>query len=50
MHSADQVLPQYQDLKVGDEQQLGRRGPVLRVARLEPERCLVLRSDDGNWV
>jgi hypothetical protein len=32
---------QYQDLKLGDEQQLGRRGPVLRVARLEPERCLV---------
>lgn len=50
MHSADRVLPQYQDLKVGDEQQLGRRGPVLRVARLEPERCLVLPSDDGNWV
>ena len=50
MHSADQILPQYQDLKVGDAQQLGRRGPVLRVATLEPERSLVLRSDDGNWV
>jgi len=50
MHSADQILPQYQDLKVGDAQQLGRRGPVLRVAALEPERSLVLRSDDGNWV
>jgi hypothetical protein len=23
---------------------------VLRVAVLEPERSLVLRSDDGNWV
>ena len=50
MHSADRILPQYQDLKVGDEQRLGTRGPVLRVALLEPEQALVLRSDDGNWV
>jgi hypothetical protein len=50
MHSADEILPQYQDLKTGDVQQLGRRGPLLRVAVLEPERSMVLRSDDGNWV
>jgi len=50
MHSADEILPQYQDLKVGDAQRLGKRGPVLRVRVLEPERFLVLRSDDGNWV
>jgi hypothetical protein len=50
MHSADQILPQYQDLQVGDAQRLGKRGSVLRVAVLEPERSLVLRSDDGNWV
>ena len=50
MHSADRVLPEYQGLKVGDGQRLGKRGPVLRVAILEPERALVLRSDDGNWV
>ena len=50
MHSADRILPQYQDLKVGDEQRLGTRGPVLRVAVLEPEHALVFRSDDGNWV
>jgi hypothetical protein len=50
MHSADEILPQFQDLKVGDAQQLGKRGPVLRVRVLEPERSLVLRSDDGNWV
>src|SRR5215469_295609 len=50
MHSADEILPRYQDLKVGDAQRLGKRGPVLRVAVLEPERSLVLRSDDGNWV
>ena len=50
MHSADEILPQYQDLQVGDAQRLGQRGPLLRVAVLEPERSLVLRSDDGNWV
>jgi len=50
MHSADGILPQFQDLKVGDAQRLGKRGPVLRVSVLEPERTLVLRSDDGNWI
>ena len=37
MHSADEILPQYQDLKLGDAQHLGRHGPVLRVAVLEPQ-------------
>jgi hypothetical protein len=50
MHSADEILPQYQNLQVGDAQRLGKRGPVLRVAVLDAERSLVLRSDDGNWV
>ena len=50
MHSADRILPEYQHLEVGDAQRLGARGPVLRVAGLEPERSLVFRSDDGNWV
>jgi hypothetical protein len=50
MHSADRILPEYQHLEVGDEQRLGKRGPVLRVAELEPERWLVFRSGDGNWV
>jgi hypothetical protein len=50
MHSAEQILAEFQDLKVGDAQQLGARGPVMRVAALDPERALVLRSDDGNWV
>jgi hypothetical protein len=50
MHSSDEILPQYQDLKVGDAQRLGAHGPVLRVAVLEPQRSMVLRSDDGNWV
>lgn len=50
MHSADRILPQYQDLQLGDAQHLGLHGPVLRVAVLDPERALVFRSDDGNWV
>ena len=50
MHSVDVVLPQFQDIRVGDAQQLGRHGPVLRVAVADPESALVLRSDDGNWV
>jgi hypothetical protein len=50
MHSADEILPQYQDLKVGEAWRLGAQGPVLRVAALEAQRSMVLRSDDGNWV
>jgi hypothetical protein len=50
MHSADTILPEFQDLKAGDAQRLGARGPVLRVAVLEPRRALVLRSDDEHWV
>ncbi len=50
MHSADTILAEFQNLEVGDAQQLGIKGPVLRVMVLEPEKSLVLRSDDGNWV
>jgi hypothetical protein len=50
IHSVDEVLPEYQDTQVGFAQQLGTKGPVLRVAILEPARAFVLRSDDGNWV
>jgi hypothetical protein len=50
MHSADEILPQYQDLQVGDDQQLGKRGPLLRVEVLEPRVSLAFRSGDGNWV
>jgi len=50
MHSADVIIPELQQLSVGDAWQLGSRGPVLRLARLDPERAMVVRSDDGNWV
>jgi len=50
MHSADEILPQYQDRKVGDVEQLGSNGPRLRAEVLDAERAMVLRSEDGNWV
>ncbi|WP_054812662.1 hypothetical protein [Nocardia arizonensis] len=50
MHSAEEILPQFQNLAVGDEFTLGESGPTLRVAVLEPERALVFRSTDGHWV
>jgi len=51
MHSANEILPQFQDLKVGDVLSLGsENAPRLRVAVVDPERALVVRSSDGNWV
>ena len=44
------ILPQFQNIRVGDAQQLGKNGPVLRVMIADTESALVLRSDDGNWV
>jgi hypothetical protein len=50
MHSADQILPQFQDVKVGQEFQLGPNRPKMRVQVLDPERVFALRFEDGNWV
>jgi hypothetical protein len=50
MHSARQILPQFQDLKVGDELPLGPGRPVMRVEVCDAERTLAVRSADGNWV
>ena len=50
MHSADELIAEYQHMEVGDSWKLGPKGAVLRVARLDPDSSLVLRSDDGNWV
>ena len=50
MHSADTILPQFQDLKVGDELPLGPSRPVMRVEVCDPERALAIRIADGNWV
>ena len=50
MHSADVILPQFQDIRVGDTQRLGKNGPVLRVALADQDAALVFRSEDDNWV
>ena len=48
MHSARQVLPQFQHLEVGDELPLGPGRPVMRVEVCDPERTLAIRFADGN--
>ncbi|MEU0869521.1 SRPBCC family protein [Nocardia brasiliensis] len=50
MHSADEILPQYQNIAVGDTFALGASGPRMRVAIAEPERALVFAATDGTWV
>ncbi|AFU01608.1 hypothetical protein [Nocardia brasiliensis] len=50
MHSANEILPQFQNISVGDSFALGTSGPRMRVAVLEPEHTLVFASADGNWV
>jgi hypothetical protein len=48
MHSADRVLPEFQHPGVGDTVGYGKNR--MRVERVEPERVLAWRSEDGNWV
>ena len=49
MHSADRVLPEYQHPQVGDTTRLRQR-TACALERVEPERVLATRSEDGNWV
>ncbi|MEY9877976.1 hypothetical protein ABH931_007500 [Streptacidiphilus sp. MAP12-33] len=44
------ATPPYREPKPGDLLPLGRRGPALEVTEVEPDQCLVLRSQDGQWV
>jgi hypothetical protein len=50
MHSANEILPEFQNLKTGDILPVGTKGPRMRVERLEPDRTAVFQSEDGNWV
>jgi hypothetical protein len=50
MHSAEEILPQFQSTAVGDVLPVGGGAPGLRVEILEPDRVLALRSEDGVWV
>jgi hypothetical protein len=48
MHSVDAVLPEYQRPEVGDT--IGYGPNRMRIERVEPQRVLAWRSEDGNWV
>jgi hypothetical protein len=46
MRNADRILPEHQDLKVGDKVRLGPEGyPYFDVAGIEPGRTLILCGD-----
>jgi hypothetical protein len=49
IHNADRIIPENQDLKVGDQVRLGPEGkegyPAFDVAAIEPGRALILRGD-----
>ncbi len=48
MHSVDRVLPEFQHPQVGDTIAFGAN--TMRLERVEPERVIAWRSEDGNWV
>jgi hypothetical protein len=50
MHSADEILPRYQNLRVGDELPMGPGRPGMTVEVLDPSRTLADRLADQNWV
>ena len=50
MHSAERILPQFQQLAVGDVLPLGADGPGMRVEICDRPRTLAFRSADGTWV
>lgn len=48
MHSVDRVLPEFQHPEVGET--IGVGSNRMRFERVEPERVLASRSEDGTWV
>lgn len=48
IRNVDRVVPELQDLRVGDE--IPMPGYAMRVERLDPERAMVVRSTTGGWV
>jgi hypothetical protein len=50
MHSADQIHPEWQNLRVGDVLGSRKDRTGMRVEILDPERTLSNRSETGDWV
>jgi hypothetical protein len=48
IHNVDWIVPELQDLKVGDEIEMP--GYKMRVERLDHERAMVIRSSNGAWL
>ena len=49
MHSSRRIIPELQDLEVGDVIPVANDGSGLRVQRLEVPRVLGTRTDDDEW-
>jgi hypothetical protein len=50
MHSADRIVPEWQNLEVGEVLRGNEGRPGMRVEILEPERVLSNRSEAGDWI
>jgi len=48
MHSAERILPEFQDPRLGEE--IGYGANRMRVALVEPRRAFAWLSADGNWL
>ena len=49
MHNADEILPHFQELNIGDQIRLGPEGyPAFEVAAIVPGIALILRGDTPN--
>jgi hypothetical protein len=49
MHSADRIHDEWQSMRVGDVWR-NPQGEGMRIEVVDPERALVIRSEDGSWV
>jgi hypothetical protein len=50
MHSADRIVPEWQQLEVSEVLRSREGRPGMRVEILEPERVYSSRSEAGDWV
>jgi hypothetical protein len=44
MHNADEIVPEWQELNVGDKVWLHPKAPPVEVAAIEPRRAIVLKG------